>query len=352
MTSGTKLWSAATGMLIPLVSMLFSPLVYAEDQHWVQRINMSGVVEAEYGSAESFDGTKSSDIAVATVEVNIDAKVTDKVNAYITLLHEEDATDFSVDAAYIDVDLGVVNVQAGAMGAPFGAFASHMLSDPLTLQIAETAESMLQVSKEMGPIHAAVYVFNGSTQEEGADDVADQMGVHLAYVTEGEGSSMDIGIDHINNIADSDAIGDYLENNPAGPASNIVKAYVPAQIIHVNLSFGSFHFIAEHLMADKFDAAEISFKGKGAEITATNLELAYDFSLAGMASTIGVAAQSTAEAVALGMPESKTLVSLSMEIFKFTALSFEYTSSSDYALTDGGTGKDANSFTAQLAVGF
>ncbi len=338
-------------MSLSLGVMTFPEVVFAEDQHWVQRINMSGVVEANYSASEDFEGKKTSDIAVATVEVHIDGKVNDKVNAHVTLLYEEDATDLSVDAAYIDVDLGLVNAQVGAMGAPFGAFATHMLTDPLTMQIAETAESMLQIGKEMGPIHAAVYVFNGTTQKADGDDVVDQMGLHLAYVAKGKGSNMDIGIDYINNIADSDAIGDYL-TDPNGRNSNTVNAYVPAYILHANLTFGSFHFISEHLVTDKFADGEVDFNGRGAEITATNLELAYDFSIAGVDSTVAIGVQSTEEALALGMPKQSSLFAISFAIYKYTALSFEYAKSTDYEIADGGTGKEANSFTMQLAVGF
>jgi len=350
MTKGYRLKPIAASLL--LAGMLSSPTVQAADEHWVQRVNMSGVVEVEYASSEDYEGKKTSDIAVATVEVNLEARINDKVTANITLLHEEDETDFSVDAAYLDLGLGPATVTAGQFVVPFGSFETHMLADPVTLEIAETGESALQVGGEFGSIHAAVYMFNGATQETGGDDVADQMGVHLAFVSEGKDSKMDIGIDYINNIADSDKIADYLQNDAGGPKSNNVKSYVPAQIIHANLSFGSFHFVAEHLQADKFADGEVNFKGKGAEISATNVEVAYDLSIAGMDTTVGVAMQSTEEAVALGMPKDKTMFAMSFGIAKYTALTFEYANSTDYAVTDGGTGKDATSYTLQLAVGF
>jgi hypothetical protein len=313
---------------------------------------MAGLIEANYASEEDFTGSKKSDITVAKVELNIDAKVNDKVNAHTTLLYEEDETAFSVDAAYIDVAIGPVNTLVGAMGAPFGSFATHMLTDPLTMQLAETAESMLQLRTRMGPIQAAVYAFNGTIQKTGADDVADEMGVRLAYLMEGNGTKLDFGIDYINNIADSDKIGDYL-TDPNGPYhSKSIKAYVPAQIYHANLSVGSLHFITEHLVADQFDAAEIAFNAKGAKITATNLELALDMNIAGMDSTLGVAVQSMQEALALGMPKEKTMAVISLAVARSMTLGFEYANSTDYAIADGGTGKTVNAFTVQLAVGF
>ena len=236
----------------------------------------------------------------------------------------------------------------GSKGAPFGSYAKHVLSDPVTKAIGETAESVLQVSTEFGAIKAYAYVFNGSTQEAGGDDAVDQNGLSLAYVSESKSSSMDIGIDYINNIADSNSIGSYLE----GKSLTEVQSYVPASIIHANLSFGSFHFVFEHLAADQFDASEIAFNGNGAEITATNLEVGYDLTISWMDSTVAIASQSTEEAVALGMPKLKVLAAISFGIAKYTALSFEYANSTDYDVADGGTGESATSYTLQLAVGF
>ena len=351
-------WFAMTMMVMPTIAFSKEGEAHAPGisgiggDHWIQRIEVSGLLEAEYGSTEDFAGDKSSDVTLATVELAFDAKVNDKVKAHLSFLYEEDDTAYEVDEGYIDLALGAVNVQAGQLYVPFGSYETNMVSDPLTLEIGETRESVLQVGSEFGPIQAAVYMYNGTMQETGGDDVADQMGVRLAYVAEGKSSSMDIGIDYINNIADSDAITGYL-TDPAGPYnSNAVKAYVSAQVIHANLSFGSFHVIAEHLITDQFDATEIAFKSKGAEITATNLEVGYSMSIAGMESTLAVGMQSTEEAVALGLPKEKTLVALSLEVYKSTALSFEYANSTDYDITDGGTGKDANAFTVQLAVGF
>lgn len=319
------------------------------DDHWVRRIAVSGLLEAEYGSAEDFAGEKTSDVTLATVELAFDAKINDKVNAHLSFLYEEDDTAYEVDEGYIDLALGAVNVQAGQMYVPFGSFETNLISDPLTLEIGETRESVLQIGTALGPVQAAVYLFNGATRETGADDVADQMGARLAYVTEGKDQSMDIGIDYINNIADSDSITSYYEEAYGGTT---VKAYVPAQIIHANLTFGSMHFIAEHLVTDRFEATELAFNGKGAEITATNIEAGFDMMIAGIDSTIGVAMQTTGEALALGLPKEKVLLALSLNVYKYTALSFEYARSTDYDIADGGTGKEADAYTVQLAVGF
>lgn len=320
------------------------------DDHWVRRISLGGLVETDYNSAETFSGEKTGDITLSTVELALDARINDKVNAHLSFLYEEDLTPFEVDEGYINFTLGPVIIQAGQQYVPFGSFETNLISDPVTLQIAETRESALQFGTELGHIQAAAYVFNGTTRESGAEDVADQMGARLAYVVQGRHSGVDIGIDYINNIADSKTISAYLEEQT--PSVSSLQAYVPARIAHANLKFGNVYLIAEHLLTDQFASNEIAFNGKGAELTATNLEAGYNLMIAGVDSTIAVAWQTTEQALALGLPKEKRLVALSMGIYKYTALTFEYARSTDYAVTDGGTGKEANSYTVQLAVGF
>lgn len=340
--------------LMVLTGFLFvSPMALAKegDAHWTQRIEVSGVLEAEYASSEGFDGTKSSDIALATVELAFDAKIDKNISAHISFLYEENDTAYDVDEGYVDIKFGKMFVQAGQMYVPFGSYETNMVSDPLTLELGETQQSVVQLGVGMGDLQVSAYMFNGTTQEAGADDTADQMGARIKYLLEGKNSTIDVGIDYINNL-DSGAVIGYLDTDPNITTDTELKAYVSAQVIYANLSFGNIHFIAEHLMTDQFDLTEVAFNSKGAEITATNIEVGYSMTVAGMESMVGVAMQSTDEAVALGLPKEKTLVALSMNVYKDTAFSFEYANSSDYAVADGGTGKDATSYTVQLAVGF
>jgi len=354
---------AKIGGLTALVGAMFvSPVALAKEgeahvpgigkvggEHWVQRVEVSGVLETEYGSSESFTGTKSSNIGLATVELAFDAKVNKNVNAHLSFLYEEGDTAYDVDEGYIDIGLGNFYVQAGRMYVPFGSFETNVVSDPLTLEIGETQQTVLRVGGGFGDLTASVYMFNGTTKEAGGDDVADQMGARINYLSEGKGSTIDVGVDYINNL-DSGAIIGHLAAKT--PTTTTLKAYVPATVIYANLSFGSLHVIFEHLSTDQYDAGEVAFKSKGATIAATNIEVGYDLSIAGVESTVGLALQTTEEALALGLPEEKMLIALSMGIYDETALSFEYATSTDYAVADGGTGKDATSYTVQLAVGF
>ncbi|MDH5407689.1 MAG: LbtU family siderophore porin [Gammaproteobacteria bacterium] len=314
-------------------------------KHWARRLEVSGVMEVEYGSSEDYAGNSSSDIALATVELAFDAKIDKGVSMHVGLLHEEDDTPLEVDEGYIEMELGSATLTMGQLYVPFGSYETNVLSDPLTLEIGETRESVIMLGTSFGSINASAYIFNGDTQEASADDAAEQVGFSVSYASEGKDMSMDIGLDYISNVADSDGVTGAL------PGTDLVS-YVPAQILHANLTFGPMHVIVEHLMTDQFDASEVAFKGNGAEVTATNLEFGYDMKIGGKDATLGVAMQTTDEAVGLGLPKDKTLLALSVNLYEYTALTFEYATSNDYDVADGGTGESATSYTFQLAVGF
>jgi hypothetical protein len=111
-----------------------------------ERVTLSGVVEVEAASSEDFAGADTSDITLATVELGLDAEITEWVNAHLLLLWEEDDTE------PMDLDEGTITLgnlekfplylTAGKMYVPFGAFESNMISDPLPLELGENRESV------------------------------------------------------------------------------------------------------------------------------------------------------------------------------------------------------------------
>ncbi|MDH5179073.1 MAG: LbtU family siderophore porin [Gammaproteobacteria bacterium] len=310
--------------------------------HWADRITVSGLLEAEYGQTSVDGGASESDIVLATVELAFEAKLNDKVSTHLSFLYEEGDTTYEVDEGYIAYNMGGFTIKMGQMYVPFGSYETNVISDPLTLEIGETRDSALMLEGEAGSLQYAAYLFNGVTLKTGSEEAVDKMGLRLAFVKEG----MDIGVDYISNIADTATVSSNVTSTPA------IQTEVSGMVLHANLTFGSLHVIFENLTSDKFDAADLSFKGNGAELSATNMEVGYDFNMGGMESTFAVAMQTTEEASGLGLPESRMLIALSMKLQKDTALSFEYATSSDYSIADGGTGADSTSITAQLAVGF
>jgi hypothetical protein len=313
-------------------------------------IDISGLVEVEASSGNDFEDTEFSDIVLATVELGFDAEIHDWVNAHVLLLYEEDDTELDVDEGTITVGNPEVcpgYVTAGKMYVPFGNFESHMISDPLTLEVGETNESAVQVGVDASGFYASLYAFNGDINEhqDGHDDQIEGFGGNVGYAFENDSMGIDVGIDYISNIGDSDLVSEFVPEE--------IQDYVPGYALHAILNIGPVGLIGEYVgAADDFEAAELSFGTGGAQPTAWNLEAGFTFELGGKESTVALGYQRTDEALALELPEARVIGSFGIEVYDHTTLSIEWAHDEDYDESDGGTGKDADVGTAQLAVEF
>jgi hypothetical protein len=326
---------------------LMAPATHANDQY---EIEVSGVVEVEASGGRATDGSANSDITLATVEIGIDTAITDHVSTHILLLHEEDDTNLEIDEGTITLSqLGGLPIEmtAGQMYIPFGNFESHMVSDPLTLEIGETRESVVQFSSEAGNAYGSIYSFKGTTRNADESDRVKGFGANIGFSVEHKHFNLDTGISYISNMAETDTI----EGAVTDPA-NLTDS--PAGIgLHAIVRKGPLTVIAEYIGAnDGFATADIAFNANKAEPAAYNVEAGYELTIFGKEATMAVAAQGTSEAQALDLPESRLLGGVSINLREQTSLSFEWASSDDYDAADGGSGLSTDMYTAQIAVEF
>ncbi|MCW8923343.1 MAG: LbtU family siderophore porin [Gammaproteobacteria bacterium] len=310
-------------------------------------LEVSGAVEVEMSSGEAYDSTeKSSDIALATVEIGFDAKINDRVSAHVLMLHEDDDTDPPViDEGTISITNGPVFINAGRMYIPFGNFESHMVSDPLTLEIAETQEAAIEFGYEASGFRASVYAFNGEADKNEVDnDVVDDFGISIGYTMKAGSANMDLGLDYLNNMAETDAIQEAII---AGPG--VVEEHTAGMALHAIFTMDKLNVILEYITAsDSFNIADLQFNGAEAEPSASNIEVAYtidDY-------TIAIAHQTSDEVDGSALPETRNMISVSTTIAGDVGLAVEYTDADDYDVADGGTGESGGTLTAQLAVEF
>ncbi len=318
-------------------------------------LEISGAVEIEMNSGEAYDSAeKSSDIALATVELGFDAKINDRVSAHVLMLHEDDSTESpTIDEGTITITNGPIFINAGRMYIPFGNFESNMISDPLTLEIAETQEAAIEFGYEANGFRASVYAFNGEADKNKADnDVVDDFGISIGYSMKAGSVNLDFGLDYLNNMAETDGLEGAMLIGPT------IEEHTAGMALHAILNIGSLAIIAEHISAaDDFNTLDLDFNGAKASPSASNIELAYTMEMGGSEVTIAVAHQSTADidpasAFTLGLPESRNMISLSTTIADDVGFAVEYTDSDDYETADGGSGESGGVLTAQLAVEF
>ena len=316
-------------------------------------LEVSGAVEIEMNSGEAYDSDeKSSDIALATVELGFDVKINDRVSAHVLMLHEDDATDPPViDEGTITINNGPIFINAGRMYIPFGNFESHMVSDPLTLEIAETQEAAIEFGYEADGFRASVYAFNGEADKNETDnDVVDDFGISIGYTMKAGSVNLDLGVDYLNNMAETDSIQEAVIT---GPAASTIEEHTSGIALHAIINMDKLNVILEYITAtDNFNIADLQFNTAEAEPSASNIEVAYTMDMNGSEVTIALAHQNSSDIDGSALPESRNMISVSTTIADDVGFAVEYTDADDYETSDGGSGKSGGVLTAQLAVEF
>ncbi|BBO89751.1 LbtU family siderophore porin [Desulfosarcina ovata] len=312
---------------------------------WNERITLSGTIEVEAGyvstDPEGGDSTDESDISVATVELGVDAEIVKHVSGHILFLYE-DGEDIVIDEATITLsgeDVIPAFLTVGEMYVPFGNFESHMISDPLTLEIAETREAAIQVGVESGGFYGSAFIFNGDVDEaDEDDDHIDNFGANAGYTMESDTFTIDAGISYINNLIDADGWEDIIDEE--GLELNDYAAGLGAYAI---VGIGPVTLIGEYITA--LDEIEWVGEAPQDEISAWNLEVGYTFAIGEKEAVVAAALQGTDEAEN-AFPETRYMGSFSLGIFKATTLAFEY-AHGEFENDD-----EEDAFTAQLAIEF
>ncbi len=344
-------------------------------EKWSERLSFSGLIEVEAFTRDGYNGEDESDITLATVELGLDAQIADWVSGQIVLLWEEDDTE------PMDVDVGTITLgnmkmfpiylTAGKMYVPFGNFESNMIQDPLTLEIGETRESAVQVGFEHSGFYGSVYTFNGDIDENGEDNEVKCFGANAGYAFENDNISFDIGAGWINNLIDSDGLGDRFEEMIEGYATDTgsetgwaLRDYVDGFAVHAIINFGPATLIGEYVGAADDIEWNVSDDTAGAmaalglnpvektgEPKAWNFELAYTVEVMSKETTFALGFQGTDDLAGI-LPEERYMASIGVGIAENTSFTLEYLHDEDYDQNEGGTGDDADMVTVQLAIEF
>jgi len=336
------------------VFVVSGPAICEEDGgKWFENITLSGAIEVEAGF-EKIDyndpATKdedSSDIVVATVEVGIDAEITKHVSGHILFLYEEDDTPLEVDEAIISIDgedVVPLYLNAGQLYVPFGNFESHMISDPVALELGETRESAVVAGFANDWLDISAGVFNGDIDETGEDNKINSY-VAAAVFTLPEntisGFGLSAGASYISNIGDSNSLQDDITDSGVETVNDYVAGY--SAFISISV-LDRFFFNAEYLTAaDEFAAGELSFDG-GQEFKPSTLyvELAV-----GVIDDLEIAVRYEAsDDCGDFLPEKRYGGAVTYGLFENTSLGLEYLHG-EFKNND-----ETDVITAQLAIEF
>ncbi|MCP4114579.1 MAG: LbtU family siderophore porin [Desulfobacteraceae bacterium] len=312
-----------------------------------EKIKLSGTIEIEAGFENNdIENEDTSDISLATAELGIEAKPVDWLTGFALLSWDDDEDKIIFDEAHITLgatDTIPYYLQAGKFYMPFGVFATNMISDPLTLEFAEVADTGAQLGIEVSGFRGSVYTFNGETDEDDEDDKLCCFGASVGYAVETEAFTLAAGADWINNVLESDTMNEYVTG------TGDLKDYVPGFGLNAMAGFGPMVFMAEYLAAA--DDIEFTDGAKHEAPSVWAIEAGYTLEIAGKETTFALAYQATKDAEEI-LPESKILTSVGVGITDALSVALEYSKADDYSVSDGGTGNDVDAVTMQLALEF
>jgi hypothetical protein len=250
----------------------------------IDGIDLSGAVEIEafYEHSEPKEGPKddTSDLVLEAAELAVDAEITDQLRTHIFFEFEE-GESVGVEEAIVLFRAEAVCVPdmscnspwyagGGKMIIPFGYYESHFISDPLTLELGETNETAVLVGTHRSFLNLAAGVFNGDLDETGGDDhIENFFGMALFTLPQIAIPELRMmgGLSYSSNIADSDELTDFFEDEFG---SDTIEDYAAGAGAFVSIAFRGRYFLeAEWVSALETFEEDRSFKPE-----AWNLEFA------------------------------------------------------------------------------
>ena len=322
----------------------------------MERVSINGIleVEANYTKLNKKGGEKdeeSSDITLATAQLEFDAQIHEYVNAHMILLWEEDEGEgLLVDEGTITLG-GAANfpffLVGGRFYPHFGNFDSYFISDPLTLELGELQQSAVAIGYSGPWAYAAAGVFNGEVSTEENDHLNSFWANVQVFNPEGSLGPFQVnaGVGYLSNIADTDALQEEV-------AVDTLKDLVGGISVFATINVGDFSLAGEYLTAlSEFERGELGFAvlddtEKKPRPAAWNFELAYQFL---ERFQVAVKYEGTKDLYAL-LPESQYGAAFAYELYPGTTWSIEYLRGDFDDNDDALDSRDM--FTSQLAVEF
>lgn len=223
---------------------------------------------SEQGDAEE------SDIVLATFQLNLDVAPVDGLSGRAALLYEEYGTDpMDVDEAAIklgDTESCPAWIEVGRVYVPFGAYNSHFVSDPLTLELGETRETAVMLGWNTDWVQVQGGCFNGKVDEDTEDEENNIDGA-VAALTLTPFEFAEAGVYFITDIGESWGMQDLMDG-----ASSYSEAAGAGG--YVSITLGQFVLDAEVLSA--LDDLEFSVASEEEETVTRIQPLAWNCELA------------------------------------------------------------------------
>ena len=319
---------------------------------WFGEWEVGGWIDAEGVSRHPDTGDNTSGVGVAEAVLGVEAAINDWIGGELGLLYEtvnielddgKDGTNTRVDVATLTIGApeGSWSLTAGRQYAPFGVFATNLISDPLTLELGEANDLVLQFGLSSARLHGSIFGLYGDDDQNGG------YGAVTGYSLERREIEFGLHLSYIGDMGDSDNLQGVIAD------SRDVNANVPGWIVSTELGYKNLSLIGEYVASlERFADHEVEFAGRGAQPSSWLLEAACDVGIAGKEAKIVAGYQGTREALALELPAQRLLAGFSLGLATWFTPAIEWAHDEDYASKDGGSGEQVSTLTVQFSAKF
>jgi len=251
-----------------------------------------------------------------------------------------------------------------AHDASIGPFETHAIVDPLSFELGSKREKSLLLGVSLGEFLGSVYGYYGDDAR--SDEPRSGFGAAVGYkkhVDEEDEIAFNLSyIDDVGTLAgfqeevfghEAEAHGEEHGADHSGPLAGDDER-VPGWSVATAIHYSGVAFSAEYMISqNRYAPGVLSFDGRGARPAAWSLEAGYGFELAGRGGEFTLGYQGTSEAAGLGIPSTRYLSVVTVDLWKDTLFStFEWIHDQEYGTAGGGSGENTNKYTLQLGVEF
>lgn len=343
---------------------------------------LSGKVVPDATFNQSFYGANSSDINLGETELDVAAALSSTVEGFIGIVYDNAPPSVGgqrVSNSAFGLSLGFINIgnldkspfyfTAGQLYAPFGRYSTSMVSGTLPMLVGRTLTRPIIFGYQSRG-NAGFYAQGFGYESDTTEGSSAAGGFNVGYSIDRGLVNADLGVSYISTLADSLGMQSNNLSSPefggfAAPGNGSeTVAKTPGVDLHATLSLDRYNFTAEWLDATQaFRPQDLSYNGYGAQPQAGQLEASVTFVVFDRPATVGAGYQWTNQALALNIPAKRGIGVFNISIWRNTVESLEYRYDIDYGankFANGaggtqdmyGTGKSANSVTAQIGVYF
>ncbi|MFZ1536786.1 MAG: LbtU family siderophore porin [Chromatiaceae bacterium] len=307
-------------------------------------LELNGLIEAGWGRLVPFVGSPRSEWVLNTLELMLTLKPHPWITAQVSADYENNGRSPPyLDVAHILVGppQGSWFLDTGQLYLPFGRYETHMVSDPLTLDLGETRDITTALGFEWEGLFGAAYGFSHADQT-GDTGKLDEWGAELGYAGMPGGSPLTLALGYTSDLGNSDTLRYLIASS----------GHVGGIACSATRETGPWTFIAELVTATGPFGPGAGPALAGQSPSAWMLEVDYDFGFLDKEAQLALGYQGSAQALALDLPKDRGLVTFNLGIYPGTTLQLEWALDQDYPEATGGTGKTGNTFTAQVTFRF